>query len=49
MNVNFVRYSALKNDEDKIGWIIHNAKDIITEIEKYKMKNILIILSLRHP
>ena len=29
-----VRYSALKNDEDKIGSIIHNAKDIITEIEK---------------
>ena len=29
-----VRYSALKNDEDKIGSIIQNAKDIITEIEK---------------
>ena len=29
-----VRYSALKNDEEKIGSIIHNAKDIITEIEK---------------
>ena len=29
-----VRYSALKNDKDKIGSIIQNAKDIITEIEK---------------